>query len=154
MYNPHVDLTCPACAAPDLITDRQGNIDCDYCGTHLVTKRTECPACGELNDQGADTCSKCSEPLSIVASVIDRQGTTGRPLWIRRLRTQVADLKEREARASANRFEQLMDIDRRRKSAAAEALAGQQRKDRNILFYGGAAALGMVFVLLLLAAIL
>ena len=154
LYNPHVDLTCPACAAPGLITDGQGHFHCDYCGAHLVTDRTECPACGELNDQGADICSNCSEPLSIVASVIDRQGTTGRPLWIRRLRSQVADLKESEARASADRFEHLMDIDRRRQSAEAEAMAGQRLKDRNILFYGVAAALVIVFIIILLAAIL
>jgi ribosomal protein S27AE len=149
-----VDLTCPACTAPDLIADRQGNFDCNHCGTHLLTERTECPACGELNNQGADLCSNCSEPLSIVASVIDRQGTTGRPLWIRRLRTQVAELKQSEARASADRFEHLVDIDRRRKSAEAEAHASQERKDRNILFYGVAAALVIVIILMLLAAIL
>ncbi|MCI0826899.1 MAG: hypothetical protein J4N73_03885 [Chloroflexi bacterium] len=89
-----------------------------------------------------------------MASVIDRQGTTGRPLWIRRLRSQVADLKESEARASADRFEHLMDIDRRRQSAEAEAMAGQRLKDRNILFYGVAAALVIVFIIILLAAIL
>jgi len=153
LYNPHVELTCPACTALDLIPDWQGNFDCNYCGTHLITERTQCPACGELNEQGADLCSNCSEPLSIVASVIDRQGTSGRPLWIRRLRTQVAELKQSEARASADRFEQLADIDRRRKSAEVEAQESQQRKDRNILFYGAATALVIVIVLLFLAAI-
>ncbi|MFV1857725.1 MAG: hypothetical protein ACC647_00035, partial [Anaerolineales bacterium] len=130
------------------------SFDCVYCGTHFVADRTECPACGELNEQGADLCSNCGEPLSIVASVIDRQGGTGRPLWIRRLQTQVAGLQKSEARASADRFEELMEIDRKREAAEAEAHASQQEKDRSILFYGAVAILLIVLVVLVLAAIL
>ncbi|MFQ5922012.1 MAG: hypothetical protein ACE5M4_04145 [Anaerolineales bacterium] len=149
-----MELTCPACTAPELIADGEGSFDCAYCGTHFVTERTECPACGELNDQGADLCSNCDEPLSIVASVIDRQGGTGRPLWIRRLQTQVADLKESEARASADRFEEFMGIDRRRMKAETEAHARQRQRDRNILFYSATAILLIVLIVLALAAIL
>jgi len=149
-----VDLTCPACTAPELITGGEHSFDCVYCGTHFVADRTECPACGELNEQGADLCSNCGEPLSIVASVIDRQGGTGRPLWIRRLQIQVAGLQESEARASADRFEELMEIDRQRKAAEAEAHSSQQEKDRSILFYGAVAILLIVLVVLVLAAIL
>jgi hypothetical protein len=148
-----VDLTCAACTAPALTADSEGNFDCDYCGTHFVAERTECPACSELNLKGADDCSNCGEPLSIVASVIDRQGTTGNPLWIRRLKSQVAALKESEARASEDRFEEFVDIDRRRKAAEAEAFARQKQTDWNILFYGAAAVLLIVLVVLVLVAI-
>jgi hypothetical protein len=148
-----VDLTCAACTAPALTADSEGNFNCDYCGTHFVTERTECPACGELNLKGADDCSNCGEPLSIVASVIDRQGSIFNPLWIRRLQAQVAGLKESEARASEERFEELMTIDRRRKAAEAEAYARQIQTDRNILFYGAAAVLLIVLVVLVLVAI-
>jgi hypothetical protein len=148
-----VDLTCAACTAPALAADSEGNFNCDYCGTHFVTERTECPACGELNLKGADDCSNCGEPLSIVASVIDRQGSIFNPLWIRRLQAQVAGLKESEARASEERFEELMTIDRRRKAAEAEAYARQIQTDRNILFYGAAAVLLIVLVVLVLVAI-
>lgn len=153
LYNPPVELTCAACTAPALAADNQGNFDCDYCGTHFVTERTECPACGELNLKGADNCSNCGEPLSIVASVIDRQGSTGNPLWIRRLRSQVASLKESEARASEDRFEEFVEIDRRRKAAEAEAYARQKQTDRNILFYGAAAILIIVLVVFVLVVI-
>ncbi|MFQ5942198.1 MAG: hypothetical protein ACE5JF_01465 [Anaerolineales bacterium] len=152
MYNPPVDLICPACTAPELVADGGGNFDCPYCGTHFIAERTECPACGELNDHGADLCSNCGEPLSIVASVIDRQGGSGQLLWIRRLQSQVADLKESEARASADRFEEFMEIDRRRKVAEAEAHARQQQTDRNILFYGAAAILLVVLMVLVIIA--
>jgi ribosomal protein S27AE len=148
-----VDLTCAACTAPALIADDEGNFDCGYCGTHFVTERTECPACGELNPKGADDCFNCGEPLSIVASVIDRQGSTGNPLWIRRLQSQVAALKESEARASEDRFEEFVEIDRRRKAAEEQAYARQKQTDRNILFYGAAALLFIVLVILVLVAI-
>lgn len=153
LYNPPVDLTCAACTAPALIADNGGNFDCAYCGTHFVTERTECPACGELNLKGADDCSNCGEPLSIVASVIDRQGSTGNPLWIRRLHSQVASLKESEARASEGRFEEFVEIDRKRKAAEAEAYTRQKQTDRNILFFGAAAVLIIVLVILVLVAI-
>ena len=154
LYNPPVEINCPACTAPELIADGQGNFDCPYCGTHFVTERTECPACGELNNQGEDLCSNCGEPLSIVASVIDRQGGAGRPLWIRRLQAQVAELKASEARASADRFEEFVEIDRRRKAAEGRAQASQEQKDSNILFYGAAAILLVVLSVLVLVAIL
>ena len=154
LYNPPVDLTCPACTAPELTADVEGSFDCTYCGTHFVTERLICPACGELNDQGADLCSNCGEPLSIVASVIDRQGGSSRPLWIRRLQTQIADLKESEASASADRFEEFVEIDQRRLRAEAEAHARQQQKDRSILFYGAAAILLILFIVMVLIAIL
>ena len=89
-----------------------------------------------------------------MASVIDRQGGAGRPLWVRRLKAQVADLKESEARASADRFEQFVEIDRRRKSGEAKAHASQEEKDRNILFYGAAGILLTVLTVLVLVAIL
>ena len=154
LYNPPVDLTCATCTAPGLIAGSEGNFDCAYCGTHFITERTECPSCTEVNLKAADHCSNCGEPLSIVASVIDRQGSTGNPLWIRRLRSQVADLKESEARASEDRFEEFVEIDRRRKTADAEAHARQRQTDKNIIFYGAAAILIVAFVILVLTAIL
>jgi hypothetical protein len=106
-----------------------------------------------LNEAGADLCSNCGEPLSIVASVLDRQGGTGQLLWIRRLQTQVADLKESEARASADRYEEFLEIDRRRMKAEAEAHARQQQTDRNIIFYGAAVVLMVVLVVLVMVAL-
>ena len=154
LYNPPVDLDCPACTAPGLSRDLSGDFDCLYCGTHFNVERTQCPACGVLNEKGADNCYNCSEPLSIVASVIDRQGTTGSPLWIRRLQSQVAELKESEQKASADRFEEFAEIDRRRKQAEAEAHARQEQTDRNIIFYGAAAILIIALIVLVLVAIL
>ena len=144
------DVSCPACSAPGLAFDGHANVACAYCGTQFVAESTECPACLTHNASGADLCSNCGEPLNIVASVLDRQGGLGQPLWIRRLKGQVADLKDSEARSSEQRFEELMEIDRRRKQAELEAYARQRQADRNIVFYGAAVILLIVAVVLVI----
>ncbi len=148
-----VELTCPACGAPELRRDSQGHYDCPYCGTHFATESTQCPACGVRNEQGADSCYNCSEPLSIVASVLDRQGGPGSLLWIRRLQSQVSQLKEFEAQASADRMSEFEAIDRRRKMAEAEAQARQQEKDRSIVFYGFVVILVIVLAVMIFLAL-
>ena len=148
-----MDLTCPACTAPELRRDSEGNFACPYCGSYFISERTECPACGANNEQGSEQCYNCGEPLSIVASVIDRQGGTGRLLWIRRLQSQVADLKSSEAQASADRLEEFIEVDRKRMQREAEAYARSKQTERNILFYGAAAFLLIVLIGLVLFAI-
>jgi hypothetical protein len=145
-----VDILCPACTAPDLVFDGEHTFSCEYCGTTLVAGRIECPACGFQNSRAAELCANCAEPLSIVASIMDRQGSLGPPLWIRRLRSQVGALKKSEARASAERFAALAEIDLRRIEAETDAATRQEEKDRNIIFYGLVAIL--VVALLVLAA--
>jgi len=146
-------LDCPACTAAGLVFDGEAAFECLYCGTVLAAQPTICPSCGTENHQGADLCTNCHEPLSIVASVLTRQGGTGPPLWLRRLRTQVGALQVAEAQASARRFKALVDVDRRRlRSEAEEQLRGRER-DRQLLFYGAAGILGLTLVLLLIAAI-
>lgn len=146
-------LDCPACTAVGLVFDGEAAFECLYCGTVLAAQPTICPSCGTKNQQGADLCSNCHEPLSIVASVLTRQGGTGPPLWLRRLRTQVGALQVAEAQASARRFEALVDVDRRRLKSEAEEQLRSRERDRQLLFYGAAGILGLILVLLLIAAI-
>ncbi len=149
-----MDLRCPACSAPNLEFDGDSTFDCSYCGTALVAGRINCPACGELNSQAAELCDNCGEPLSIVASIIDRQGTLGPPLWVRRLRSQVADLKQREEQASVERFAAFQEVDQRRMQAEARAHARQRSRDSNIIFYGLAGVLLVVLLAFIIVAIL
>lgn len=150
-----MDLHCPACGAPELEFDEEATFHCEYCGTMLVAGRIDCPACGERNTQAAELCSNCGEPLSIVASILDRQqGSLGLPLWVRRLRSQVADLKEREQQASQSRFAAFQEIDQRRIAYETAAHARQQARDSNIIFYGLIGILVVALVVLAIAAIL
>ncbi len=146
-------LTCPSCTGPGLIFDEQAIFECQYCGTVLVSERTACPSCGVHNAQGADMCIHCGEPLSIVASILNRQGAKGPPLWIRRMRSQVEALQASEAKASSKRFESLLEIDRRRLRAEAEDRLRQREKDRQILFYGAVGVLVLVLSVVLILVI-
>lgn len=149
-----MDLRCPACLAPNLEFDGDSTFECTYCGTTLVAGQINCPACGEQNSQAAELCGNCGEPLSIVASIIDRQGRLGPPLWVRRLRSQVADLKQREERASEERFAAFQLTDQRRMQAEATAHAQQRTRDSNIIFYGLAGILVVVLLAFIIAAFL
>lgn len=153
-YNPGVDLNCPACSAPALQFDGDSSFACEYCGITLVAGRIECPACGERNPRAAEQCQNCGEPLSIVASIIDRQGSPGPPLWMRRLRSQVGDLKLREEQASQTRLAAFQEVDRRRIAHETAAHARQQARDSNLLFYGLIGVLAVVLLGLVLAALL
>jgi len=146
-------LDCPACTAPGLGFDGEAAFECRYCGIVLAAQPTICPSCGTENPQGADLCSNCHEPLSIVASVLTRQGGTGPPLWLRRLRSKVGEIQVAEAQASARRFEALVEVDRRRLKSEAEDQTRSRERDRQILFYGAAGILGLILLLLLVAAI-
>jgi predicted amidophosphoribosyltransferase len=143
-----VDLVCPACTASELSFDGEFTFVCAYCGTTLVAGGIECPACGLKNSKAAEFCTNCSEPLSIVASIMDRQGYLGPPLWVRRLQSQVGELKRSEAQASDERFAAFQDIDRRRIQAESIAQASQEHKDRNIIFYGLVAILAAALLAL------
>ena len=146
-------LTCPSCTGPGLIFDEEATFECQYCGIVLVADRTTCPACGVRNAKGADSCVNCQEPLSIVASILNRQGSKGPPLWIRRLRSQVGALQASEAKASSQRFESLLEIDRRRLRAEADDRVRQRERDRQILFYGLVGILVLAISVLLILAL-
>ena len=118
-----------------------------------MASKIDCPACGYRNNAGADLCENCGEPLSIVAGILDRQGSVGRPLWIRRLQTQVTKLKATEAEASHARMAEFEEIDRKRMQAEAEAQLIQQAKDRQILYYGALGVLGFLLVVMIIYAL-
>ena len=109
-----------------------------------------CPSCGWDNPQGEEECGNCGEPLSIAARVLTRLGNLGPPFWIRQLRSRVAELKQREALASEQRFEQLQDIDRRRMAAEVEAHMRQQVKDRQMMLI---LAFGIVVLIVVVLAV-
>lgn len=148
-----MDLNCPACGAPGLAFDGDASFECEYCGINLFAERLECPACGERNSRAAEECQNCGEPLSIVASIIDRQGSPGPPLWVRRLSKQVGDLKLREEQASQARLAAFQEIDRRRIANETAAHARQQERDSNLLFYGLIAVLTVVLLGMVLVAL-
>ena len=130
-------LTCPACTAPSLVSDRGGGFHCDYCGVVWEVQPIRCPICGWQNPRRSEVCANCGEPLTMIGRVLTRQGTAGPPPWLGRVRSRAGELKEQGARASEQRMEQLLDIDRRRHLDDARALARQRATDRQVVLVVG-----------------
>lgn len=125
-------LDCPLCNEHDLTTSVNGTFTCGTCGTNLVGESTRCPSCLKENGPGADVCAFCGEPLSIVARVLDRHGVLGPPLWLRRVRSQVAALQAQELEASDLRMETFRELDQRREQEQSEAAARQRARDQQM----------------------
>lgn len=146
-------MRCPACTSPGLLSVRGGGFRCDYCGTVFLVQPIRCPACGWENPRRSELCANCGEPLTMVAQVLTRQGTTGMPIWLGRVRNRAGDLKAQEARASEKRMERLMEIDRRRQLEDARQLARQRANDRRMVLVVGL-ALGVFGIVVLVLALL
>ena len=130
-------LTCPACTAPGLLSEPGGGFQCEYCGTIWQVQPVRCLVCGWENSRRSEVCANCGEPLTMIARVLTRHGTAGPPAWLGRVRSRAGELKEQGARASEQRMEQLLDIDRRRHLDDARALARQRATDRQVVLVVG-----------------
>lgn len=84
----------------------------------------------------------------MIARVLTRQGTTGPPFWLGRVRNRAGDLKEQEARASEQRIEQLWEVDRRRQKDDARVMARQRATDLQVVLVM-AVALGILGLVVL-----
>lgn len=143
-------LICPACTAPSLTFDKQGILECPYCGTRIVGEAHVCSACRHLNPVEAEQCLNCGEPLTLTARVMLRQGNaSGEPLFLRRARGQAADLKSRGDQTSEQRMDRFREMDRQRQARDAEGLARQRARDRQLLVVS-AGALGVLVIAILI----
>ena len=123
--------TCPACSAPGLEAASEGKLTCVYCGFTIPINVNICPACGHVNDFGLETCTKCGEPLSLLAQIMTRHGSD-QPYKLQQVRRQAPQIKEREARESQKRMDAFQAIDQRRKAAEAEAKKAQEEYSRKV----------------------
>lgn len=102
--------------------------------------------------EGAEVCPHCGESLTLVGTVIARQGTGGPPSWLAAARSTAAALKAEDEQASHQRLGALWDVDRRRIQAEAEAEARRREQDRQILTWGAAASAAILLLFIVLAA--
>lgn len=89
----------------------------------------------------------------MIGRVLTRQGTAGPPAWLGRVRSRAGGLKEEGARASEQRMEQLLEIDRRRQADDARALARRRAADRQIVLALGL-GLGVLAVIIVTVVVL
>ncbi len=92
-----------------------------------------CPICGVDNDEGAEACKNCGEPLSAVGRIFGHAAEPSQPSWLSQARGRATDLKERGRQASETRMEGFLEIDRKREAWQEERAAWQRRRDRKVL---------------------
>jgi len=126
-------VQCPSCGeiALQLSSPREG--DCTRCGASFRDGLRICPACGASNSISSETCQACTEPLTVLGSVIARQRAGSSSTRLEQLRGQAGAIKARSDQASAARMSELQAIDARRLEAERLAQAAQQLKDQALL---------------------
>ena len=108
-----------------------------------------CPACGAENQEGAERCSNCGEPLSTVARIFGHATKPSQPGWLAQARGRAPELKETGLHASNERMQGFLEIDRKREAWQAEQADLQRQRDRKVLT---AALIGSaIFLLVVLA---
>ena len=123
---------CPACTAPGMTVAQKGELKCSYCGSSFRGSPLICPSCGWINNIEAEDCPVCGEPLTVIAQVIRRQDTAGGPQWMKRVQSQLGEMRSAEDWASQIRLQALQEIDQTREKDFADQKAQQSRADRTL----------------------
>lgn len=135
-------LTCPTCGTAGLPGD---SVSCPNCGrampAHLL-----CPACGTDNPSEAQVCSRCGEPLTVAARVLERDPGRQMPPWLSRVREQAASLKQDGERAAESRIETLRQVDRVRQARELQEEATTAKRERKALLVLGGTIVFIVVV--------
>jgi hypothetical protein len=139
---------CPACTAPRLIVVQKGELKCSYCGSSFRGVPLICPSCGWINTIEAEDCPVCGEPLTVVAQVIHRQDTSGGPQWMKRVQSQLGEMRSAEEQASQIRLKALQEIDHSREKALAEQKEQQSKADRTL--FASMTIIGILIILSLI----
>ena len=92
-----------------------------------------CPACGAENQEGAESCSSCGEPLSTVARIFGHAAQPSQPGWLAQARGRAPELKEIGRHASDERMQGFLEIDRKREAWQAEQAGLQRQRDKKVL---------------------
>jgi len=143
---------CPSCHSTDLAAQDDA-WRCRQCGMLFDPPLVLCPGCGGVNSPEDDACTACGRSLTLVDQVLDRHTGPRTPGFLTSARDQAPALKESELRASDARYQEFVEIDRRREEAQAVQEAARRKSDRALLTFGialaglvlaGACILGLV----------
>lgn len=143
--------SCPACTAPRLSITAKGALHCHHCGSTFRGKPLICSSCGWINSIQAEVCPDCDEPISIVAQVLRRHDSQGKPHWLERVQSQADQIKSKESQASKERMQQFEQIEQRRRDTVVREEALRQIRDKKVLFVVVASMLAAFIILIALA---
>jgi hypothetical protein len=170
------DLECENCGASEMVRGQDEQLVCMFCGSSFGEVTRICPECGHYGEEGARRCSQCGSRIIrdcptcgwdnwVLAThcvqcgrdmeLIERMAHRWQRSTRQRLeerRAGMADLKDLEERASAERMSVLMEAERVRQEALALSRASQQERDRQVYMLIGVAA--VVFVILVVLVLL
>jgi Double zinc ribbon len=166
-------LQCPSCGASEMVHGKDQQLTCVYCGTSYGEVTRICPDCGYYNEPGVRHCAECGTAIIrdcpacgwdnwVLAEhcvqcgrnmdVIDKMARRWKQTTQQRLeerRAGVAELKEKEERASQQRMAEFLEAERRRQEALAEAREAQQRRDQQMYVLIGVAIVILTFFVIL-----
>jgi hypothetical protein len=145
---------CPACTAMGLTLVQKGELSCSYCGSAFKGIPLICPSCGWINTIDAEDCPECGEPLSVIAQVISRQDKAGGPQWMKRVQSQLGEIRSAEERASQIRLQALQEVDQKREESLAEQKIRQSQAERNLLMIAFIVALLIIMSVIIIGLLL
>jgi ssDNA-binding Zn-finger/Zn-ribbon topoisomerase 1 len=140
---------CPACTAPGLIQVDKRELKCSYCGSSFNGIPLICPSCGWINNIEAEDCPNCGEPLSVIAQVIRRQDKDGGPQWMKRVQSQLGEMRSAEERASQLRLQTFHELDQQREDAIAEQKTRQAKSERTLFTLTATILLVMIVIIII-----
>ena len=165
-------IQCANCGANELLQGQQGQLICAYCGSAFGEVTRICPHCGHLNEAGVRHCAQCGQPivrdcpacgwdnwilaehcvrcgrnLDVIERIARRwQETTQQRLEERR--SGIAALKDREERASQERLDEFLEIERQRQEGLALAQQVQRQRERQLVLVLSVAFFVLVLVVI------
>jgi predicted nucleic acid-binding Zn ribbon protein len=135
-------LTCPSCGTAGLPGD---SLVCPKCGTAL-SAHLVCRNCGTNIPPEAQVCSRCGEPFTVAARVLERDPGRRMPPWLSRVREQAAGLKQDSELAAESRMETFREIDRVRQAREFQEEAATAKRERKALLLLGGTIVFIVVV--------
>lgn len=144
------NATCPVCNSGLLVSQTDAGYTCNQCGVTLKLEGRNCPACGESNPAQREECQNCEEPLTSFSQVFIRHQPQSPPLRQRQMRQQAEGIQQAGKKASEERMDGFLEIDRRREARTRLEEMIQREKDRKVLKIAAIGSAALFLVLLIL----
>lgn len=145
---------CPICGEAELQQESTGEWRCSHCEFRVDRDGFTCTACGAENPLSVTHCRVCGASLSTFRQVMDRHTGEQAPLWLKQVRAQASDLKQRAQEESVVREERFRQMDQRRMEIERLQMEEQRVREQQAIRGIGVGLLVIAVVLILLVILL